>query len=73
MVPHLLKDAFGRLCRIKATIPESCLKRHVTTQGRAYWDCEFDVVVTFGTTEFQCHVEWLENVSSFFFPSILQY
>ncbi|KAG8922303.1 hypothetical protein FRC02_011956 [Tulasnella sp. 418] len=59
---------FRQLCTFKATIPETALilrERESSAEGDPdithYWDCSFDVSVSFGTTEFKCFIEWKDE------------
>ena len=33
---------------------------------QTYYVCDYSIVLTFGTTEFECHVEWMEKVGPLF-------
>jgi len=51
---------FGDVCTFKATLPGSAATLHNGRDGE-YWRTEFCAVLTFGTTELQCFVEWEEE------------
>ncbi|KAG8917971.1 hypothetical protein FRC02_002738, partial [Tulasnella sp. 418] len=55
---------FEQLCSFAAKIPKAALieeKRAGAKGGASCWRCYFDAVVSFGTTEFKCHIEWKDR------------
>ncbi|KAG8939857.1 hypothetical protein FRC03_005945, partial [Tulasnella sp. 419] len=50
---------FETLCFFTASIPASVLTQGTKADGSGFcWECKYDAVVSFGTTEFKCRVEW---------------
>ncbi|KAG8918710.1 hypothetical protein FRC02_002157, partial [Tulasnella sp. 418] len=53
---------FEELCSFTARIPQSALIPEPRPGTRSVcWLCAFDAVVSFGTTEFKCHIEWKDR------------
>ncbi|KAG8919318.1 hypothetical protein FRC02_001749 [Tulasnella sp. 418] len=50
---------FETLCFFTASIPASVLTQGTKADRSGFcWECKYDAVVSFGTTEFKCRVEW---------------
>lgn len=65
-----LATSFGRLCTFSAAIPASALVQRKGKKGTwwpancTWWAADFVVVISLGTSEMTCYVEWTENVST---------
>ncbi|KAG8920575.1 hypothetical protein FRC02_000826, partial [Tulasnella sp. 418] len=53
---------FETLCSFSASIPASALIPGSRLGAiKPCWSCNFDAVVSFGTTEFKCKIEWKDS------------
>lgn len=60
---HLfLASAFDTIGYFRCDIPASAMKRRTGPRG-AFYEVDYDVVITLGTVEVKAHVEWEEAVS----------
>jgi len=49
---------FRMLCTFEALLPPDAMVKQKSRQGNEYWAVPYDVVISFGTTEFKCYMEW---------------
>lgn len=69
-------DNFRPLCTVTADLSTLTMITRESTgpDGRKFWNVDYAIVVSFGLTEFEARLEWVENVSCillFFFCIVL--